>query len=191
MNFHLCNCAISVYSSLLLKTLLCNLFRFFRGGNHTDVKKQKTYVSTVRHLRKMFQWNNYCLLEMCWIWNCGSICACLHGVQRTCRLPTFVSRCPFTFCLLLVYSHALTEVREAGSSCVWDVPVIQHCPVFLFHGQLLSAFPSLNFQPFLPSLCNNSAPTTWSLSYMVLLCLLLSDYITCNRTPGLVFMGFG
>lgn len=190
MNFHLCNCAISVYRSLLLKTLLCNLFRFFRGGNHTDVKKQKTYVSTVRHLRKMFQSNNYCLLEMCWIWNCGSICACLHGVQRTCRLPTFVSRCPFAFCLL-VYSHALTEVREAGSSCVWDVPVIQHCPVFLFHGQLLSAFPSLNFQPFLPSLCNNSAPTTWSLSYMVLLCLLLSDYITCNRTPGLVFMGFG
>lgn len=59
-----------------------------------------------------------------------------------------VSWCPLSLCLLLMYSHDLTEMRVAGNSCEWDVPVIQCFLLFLFHCQLPSALTSVNSQPF-------------------------------------------
>lgn len=65
------------------------------------------------------------------------------------KLQFVLSLFPHSLCFLLVYSKNLTEVRVAGSSCVWDVPVIQCCLLFLFHCQLLSALTSVDSQPFL------------------------------------------
>lgn len=103
--------------------------------------------------------------------------------MRSCTPPvTYTLLFPVSLCLVLVHSNDLTEVRVAGSSCEWDVPVIQCCLLFLFHCQLLAALTSMNSQPFLLLLRNGFAPATRSLSCMVLPCWRLSNYITCDIT---------
>lgn len=109
---------------------------------------------------------------------------CSFVVQRMWMLPTLCCFCvpSLPLHLLRVYSNDLTEMRVAGSSCLWDVPVIQCCLLFFFHCQLLSALTSMNSQPFPLWLRNNSAPTTWSLSCVLLQCWQLSNYIACDIT---------
>lgn len=114
-------------------------------------------------------WNSTCIHIL--------LCAYMYIREYTCYPNFVVFLFPLPLCLLLVYSNDLIEVRVAGSSCVWDVPVFQHCSLFLFSCQLLLVLTSMNSQPFRLLLCNNSAPTTWSFSCMVLLCWRLSNYI--------------